>query len=51
MDARERENRRMIDGSYSALERFAEWYQENNQFDSKLKNVKLHIFLYLKIKI
>ena len=30
MDARERENRRMIDGSYSALERFAEWYQENN---------------------
>ena len=28
MDAEERENRREIDGSYSALERFAEWYQE-----------------------
>ena len=27
MDAEERENRRKIDGSYSALERFAEWYQ------------------------
>lgn len=30
MDAKERENRRKIDGSYSALERFSEWYQENN---------------------
>lgn len=28
MDANERENRRSIDGSYSALENFAEWYQE-----------------------
>lgn len=28
MDANERENRRSIDGSYSALEKFAEWYQE-----------------------
>ena len=28
MDAEERENRRTIDGSYSALERFAAWYQE-----------------------
>ena len=30
MDALERENRRSIDGSYSALEKFAEWYQNNN---------------------
>lgn len=30
MDAKERENRRSIDGSYSALENFAKWYQENN---------------------
>ena len=29
MDELERENRRLIDGSYSALEKFAEWYQEN----------------------
>lgn len=27
MDANERENRRLIDGSYSALENFAKWYQ------------------------
>lgn len=27
MDSVERENRRKIDGSYSALEKFAEWYQ------------------------
>lgn len=30
MDVEERENRRTIDGSYSALEMFAEWYQNNN---------------------
>ena len=29
MDELDRENRRLIDGSYSALEKFAEWYQEN----------------------
>ena len=29
MDATERENRRKIDGSYSALEKFAEWYKSN----------------------
>lgn len=29
MDEVERENRRSIDGSYSALEKFAEWYKEN----------------------
>ena len=29
MDADERENRRLIDGSYSALENFVKWYQEN----------------------
>lgn len=27
MDSVERENRREFDGSYSALEKFAEWYQ------------------------
>lgn len=27
MDSVERENRRKIDGSYSAIEKFAEWYQ------------------------
>lgn len=27
MDTDERENRRSIDGSYSALENFAKWYQ------------------------
>lgn len=30
MDSIERENRRKIDGSYSALEQFAKWYEENN---------------------
>ena len=30
MDSTERENRRKIDGSYSALEKFAEWYQNNS---------------------
>ena len=29
MDANERENRRKIDGSYSAIENFAKWYQDN----------------------
>lgn len=29
MDSTERENRRKIDGSYSALEEFAKWYKEN----------------------
>lgn len=29
MDSEERENRRKIDGSYSALEQFAKWYEEN----------------------
>jgi XTP/dITP diphosphohydrolase len=33
MDEIERENRREIDGSYSALERFAEWYKNNNKLD------------------
>ena len=28
MNEEERENRRTIDGSYSALERFAEWYEK-----------------------
>ena len=30
MNEQERENRRAIDGSYSAMEKFSEWYQENN---------------------
>lgn len=30
MDEYERDNRRSIDGSYSAMEKFVEWYQENN---------------------
>ena len=30
MNEQERDNRRSIDGSYSAMEKFAEWYQENN---------------------
>ena len=30
MDEEERENRRTVDGSYSALEKFAEWYEKNN---------------------
>ena len=30
MDEYERVNRRSIDGSYSAMEKFVEWYQENN---------------------
>lgn len=30
MNEQERDNRRNIDGSYSAMEKFAEWYQENN---------------------
>lgn len=30
MNEEERENRRTIDGSYSALEKFAEWYEKNN---------------------
>ena len=30
MNEQERDNRRAIDGSYSAMEKFAEWYQENN---------------------
>ena len=30
MSEQERDNRRTIDGSYSAMEKFAEWYQENN---------------------
>jgi len=29
MDEQERENRREIDGSYSAMENFAKWYQES----------------------
>jgi hypothetical protein len=35
MDAEERENRRAIDGSYSALEKFAEWYKENDRILNK----------------
>ena len=31
MNSEERENRRKIDGSYSALEQFAKWYEENNR--------------------
>ena len=30
MNEQERDNRKGIDGSYSAMERFAEWYQKNN---------------------
>ena len=30
MNEEERENRSAVDGSYSALERFAEWYENNN---------------------
>ena len=30
MNEEERENRRAIDGSYSALEKFAEWYEKNS---------------------
>ena len=30
MDATQREARRTIDGSYSALEKFAEWYKQQN---------------------
>lgn len=30
MNEEERENRRKVDGSYSALEKFAEWYEKNN---------------------
>ena len=30
MDEYERDNRRSIEGSYSAMEKFVEWYQENN---------------------
>lgn len=30
MDETERENRRTVDGSYSAMEKFAEWYEKNN---------------------
>ena len=30
MNEEERENRRTVDGSYSAFEKFAEWYEENN---------------------
>ena len=30
MNEEERENRREVDGSYSALEKFAEWYEKNN---------------------
>ena len=30
MNEQERDNRRAIDGSYSAMEKFVEWYQENN---------------------
>lgn len=30
MNEQERDDRRSIDGSYSAMEKFAEWYQENN---------------------
>lgn len=30
MNSEERENRRKIDGSYSALEQFARWYEDNN---------------------
>ena len=30
MSTEERENRKKTDGSYSAMEKFAEWYQENN---------------------
>ena len=28
MDEKERENRKDVDGSYSAMEKFAEWYQK-----------------------
>jgi len=31
MNEQERDNRRTIDGSYSAMEKFAEWYQKNNE--------------------
>lgn len=30
MSEEERENRRTVDGSYSALEKFAEWFEKNN---------------------
>lgn len=30
MNEQERDNRRYIDGSYSAMENFAKWYQEND---------------------
>lgn len=30
MNEKERENRRRVDGSYSALKNFAEWYEKNN---------------------
>ena len=30
MNEQERDNRRVVDGSYSAMEKFAQWYQENN---------------------
>lgn len=31
MNEEERENRKKVDDSYSALEKFAEWYEKNNQ--------------------
>ena len=33
MDEKERENRKDVDGSYSAMEKFAEWYQN---YDKKM---------------
>ena len=30
MNEQERDNRKKVDGSYSAMEKFAEWYQNNN---------------------
>ena len=30
MNEQKRDNRRAIDSSYSAMEKFAEWYQQNN---------------------
>ena len=32
MNKEERENRRKIDGSYSAFEKFAEWYEKNYNY-------------------
>ena len=31
MDEYERENRKNVDGSYSAMEKFADWYQQNSE--------------------